>query len=245
MFKLKAISISILILSSQLAFSSELNRRITTDEELSKEIKMLVKTYDPEHPDILIRLFDYANRNSVEKGKILNLLVLAPKNQKDNVRSSQIASFINERIVTLKNTRLPKGTWSYQSGNSNFFAEEHTKTHSVQEVREAIGPNGVPFEYGYPNFKQYRLGGLIQFEGMIGSYQLDYDKALEQIPFRKIKVDDEYFETKQDFINFMQNNHVNLHYSLYEPGFELIPDAVYNIIDYEIPYVDKRLKEGK
>lgn len=233
-----------LILFSSASFSRDLGPRINTEEELKDEVRFLMENFDTAKQDYLIRYFDYANRNAELKGKLLNELALAPRNAEENKRARWISNFINQRIITLKNKNIPKtGRWSYQAGHSNYFPEKHTRTHSLNEVLKAIGPTGVPFEYGYPNFENYRIGEIFKIDKFSGHFQTDYKEALVQIPFKKIKVANRQFSTKEEFIEFLQSNDASVHYSLYERGFEIIPNSVYSIIDYEIPFIDSNVRQ--
>ena len=233
-----------LILFSNVSFSRDLGPKINTEEELSKEVRVLMETFDPEKQDYLIRYFDYANRNAELKGKLLNQLALAPRNAEENKRARWISDFIDKRIITLKNKNIPKnGTWSYQAGHSNFIPNTHSKSHSLKEILKAIGPTGIPFEYGYPNFENYRIGDVFKIDKYSGHFQTDYQEVLVQIPFKKIKVANRHFDTKEQFIEFLQTNDASVHYSLYDRGFEIIPNAVYSVIDYEIPFIDSNVRQ--
>lgn len=240
---LKKIIITALILTSTSVFAQTNNRhiRITSQEELDEEIVYLMKKFDYEKPDNLIRLVDYVNRNSEVRGYVINKFSMsATKNNKKGQNIRFIIEYISQNIVELETTRIPKnGEWQGQSGHSLFFINGHTKSFSAEEMKQAA-PYGIPFEYGYPNFTMFRVGELIPISNPTASYSHDYEKVVNQIIYEKKPINGIVFNNAAEFKEYLQANLINLHYAHNENAFEFLPNSVVSVIDYELPHISKR-----
>lgn len=240
---LKQIIITSLILFSASSFAKTDNRhqRITSQAELDEEIVYLMKKFDSEKPDTLIRLVDYVNRNSEVRGYVINKFSMsATKNDKKGKNVRFIVEYISQNIVELETHNIPKnGTWQGQSGHSVFFINGNTKSYSVDEMKQSA-PYGIPFEYGYPNFTIFRVGNLIPIEKPTASYPHDYEKVLNKIIYEKTPVNGIIFNNISEFKEYTQANFINLHYAHDESAFEFLPNTIVSVIDYELPHISKR-----
>ncbi len=230
-----------LILYSNFSFAEARHYDIYNNQELSKEIIYLITKANLNDESEFNRLLKYVKNNSERKNTILNSLILFKTDDKEERQKIQILiSKINSSVIDLKNNKVPKnGEWSGQSGHSNFFINGHTKEYSRDEVKE-VAPNGVPFEYGYPNFSSFRIGELFKLENPSGSIEFDYEKMVDILITRKIPFNNTIFTSKEQMNEYLFFYNARFHYSLNEDGLELIPNVVYSIIDYEIPHISKR-----
>lgn len=243
MFK-KTIVFSLSLILATGAFALDRKGRIQTPQELNEEIKYLLDNFDESTPDTLIRLFDYANRNAERKGEIINTIVIFPigvLNQKRKTeRAVWIQRFLEENIVTLKTTKLPRnGTWSRQAGNSLFTVTGNTKLYSSDEILAATQGKKIEFKEGYPDFSPFRIN-VIGIPDLSGQYSYDYPKILEFIVKNGIIVADEFFSSTEELQAFLKDMDLGIHYSLDSSGVDIIPNSVYSIIDYEMPYIKNR-----
>ena len=240
---LKQIIITTLILFSASSFAKTDNRhvRITSQEELDEEIVYLMKKFDYEKPDTLIRLVDYVNRNSEVRGYVINKFSMsATKNDNKGKNVRFIIDYISQNIVELDTNKIPRnGEWQGQSGHSLFFINGNTKSYSAEEIKQAA-PYGIPFEYGYPNFTSFRVGDLIPIDKPTASYPHDYEKVVNQIIIDKKPVNGIVFNNVAEFKDYIQANFINLHYAHDENAFEFLPNTVVSVIDYEFPHISKR-----
>lgn len=240
---LKRILITGLFILSTNTFAQTDNRhqRITSQEELDREIVYLRKNFDYEKPDTLIRLVDYVNRNSEVRGYVINKFsMIATKNDKKSENIRFIVNYISENIVALDNNNIPRnGEWQGQSGHSLFFINGNTKSYSVEEMRQ-VAPYGIPFEYGYPNFTSFRVGDLIPIPKPTASYPHDYEQVVNKIIYDKTPVNGIVFNDAIEFKEYLQTNLINLHYAHDENAFEFLPNSVVSVIDYELPHISKR-----
>jgi len=220
-----------------------MNRNIVIHDRagLDEEMKYLSKNFDAEKPDTLIRLVDYAMRHSDERGYILNNFAMKLSKDTEKMNNIQfIVDYISNHIVSLDNNNIPKnGEWSGQSGHSNFFIDGDTKSFSRNEVRQAA-PQGIPFEYGYPNFSKFKIGESIPIKNPSGSYEFDYEKVVENLIFEKKSLNGMIFNSKEELNEYFQSNYADLQYSLHDNTFELIPNIVSSVIDYKVPHISKR-----
>lgn len=240
---LKRILLTSLFLITTTSFAQTENRhqRITSQAELDQEIVYLMKKFDYEKPDTLIRLVDYVNRNSEVRGYVINKFSMsATKNDKKGKNVRFIVDYISQNIVELDTHNIPKnGEWQGQSGHSLFFINSNTKSYSVEEMKQAA-PYGIPFEYGYPNFTSFRVGDLIPISKPTASYPHDYEQVLNQIIYDKTPVNGIVFNNVAEFKEYIQANFINLHYAHDENAFEFLPNTIVSVIDYELPHVSKR-----
>ena len=240
---LKRILLTSLFLITTTSFAQTENRhqRITSQAELDEEIVYLMKKFNYEKPDTLIRLVDYVNRNSEVRGYVINKFSMsATKNDKKGKNVRFIVDYISQNIVELDTHNIPKnGEWQGQSGHSLFFINSNTKSYSLEEMRQAA-PYGIPFEYGYPNFTSFRVGDLIPIDKPTASYPHDYEKTVNQIIMEKKPVNGIVFNDVAEFKEYIQANFINLHYAHDENAFEFLPNTIVSVIDYELPHVSKR-----
>lgn len=239
---LKRILITSLFLLSTTSFAQDnRHQRITSQEELDREIVYLMKKFDYEKPDTLIRLVDYVNRNSEVRGYVINKFSMsATKNDKKGKNIKFIVDYISQNIVELDTNNIPKnGEWQGQSGHSLFFINGNTHSYSTEEIRQAA-PYGISFEYGYPNFTSFRVGQLIPIQSPTASYPHDYEKVVNQIIMEKKPINGIVFNNAAEFKEYTQTNLIDLHYAHDENAFEFLPNTVVSVINYELPHVSKR-----
>lgn len=240
MFK-KVFLVTALLASFSAYSANNRNVLIQNQQDLDEEISYLFKNFDADRPDTLIRLFDYVNRHSEDKGYIINKFSLnMSKNEKKSKNIKFIVDYISEHIVDLDTKNIPKnGEWSGQSGHSNFFVTGHTRMFTKSEIM-ADAPNGIPFDYGYPDFSSFRIGELIPIKDPMASYPHDYERVVQSLIYNKTPFNGIIFNSKEEFNEYIQSKYADLHYSLRDNAFELIPNTVASVIDYELPHVSKR-----
>lgn len=239
---MKKILLIIIAISTFYSFGSDNNRKydIYDKTDLAKEIVYLTHKGDLSDKESLNRLMKYVKNNSEEKLSLINNLTLYKTDNKEEKRKLQIIiDAIKNNVITLKNNNIPKnGNWSGQSGNSTFFITGHTKEYNKNEIFEKA-PDGIPFELGYPNFSQFRIGNLIPLENPTGSLPHDLSKIYDKLLTNSISFNNVIFTSKEEIEEYLFFNNARFHYSLKENGIELIPNQVYSVIDYEIPYFSK------
>ncbi len=230
-----------LILYTNFSFAEGRHYDIYNNQELSKEIIYLITKANLNDESEFNRIKKYVQKNSERKNKILNSLILFKTDDKEEKRKIQILiSKIDSSVVDLKTDKVPKnGEWSGQSGHSTFFINDHTKEYSRDEIKE-LAPNGIPFEYGYPNFSSFRIGEVFKLENPSGSIELDYEKMVDILITRNQLFNNTLFTNREQMSEYLFFYNARFHYSLNEDGLELIPNTVYSIIDYEIPHISKR-----
>lgn len=238
----KKIILSIILIATNFSFAnSSFNRQydISNIDEFSKEIIYLISKENKDED--YKRIIQYISKNAEKKGHFVNNLILykTGSNNEDS-RLKIIIDKINKEIVTLKNDNIPKnGDWSGQAGHSNFILTGHTKEYNKSEVFE-IAPNGVPFEYGYPNFEAFRIGQVFNLINPTGSFPHDYSKMIDLLILNKTIFNGNVFSDKSQIDEYLYLNNAKFHYSLHSDSIELIPNQVYSIINYEIPHISKR-----
>lgn len=239
---MKKILLTIIIISNFYVFANENNRKydIYDKTDLAKEIIYLTHNSDLSNKDSLNRLMKYVNNNSEEKQSLINNLTLyKTDNKEEKLKINIIINAIQNNVITLKNNNIPKnGSWSGQSGNSLFLITGHTKEYNKNEIFEKA-PNGIPFELGYPNFSEFRIGNLIPLENPTGSLQHDLSNIYDKLLTNSISFNNVVFTSKEEIEEYLFFNNAKFHYALKENGIELIPNQVYSVIDYEIPHLSK------
>lgn len=239
---MKKIILIFIILFNGFTFASDTDRRhdIFDKKDLAKEIIYLMYNSDLNKDDSYDRLLRYMNDNSEEKNSIINNLVLyKTSNKDDRDKITTIIDKINDSVVTLKNSNIPKnGEWSGQSGNSLFYIKGHTREYNSKEIFE-VAPEGIYFELGYPNFTQFRIGHLIRLENLTGSLSHDLSTLYDKLITKSISFNNLEFDSIEEINEYLYFENANFHYALYEDGIELIPNQVYSVINYEIPHISK------
>jgi hypothetical protein len=217
------------------------HHNITDRAELDRELHYLKDYFKQEYPDTLIRIMDYVYKYPEDRGYILNNLSMG--NYKDPVKTSNIkfiVDYISNHSVKLLNDKIPKnGVWSGQAGNSIFFLDGHTKTSTRDEVAE-IAPNGIPFEYGYPNYTSFKIGESVKIDKPSGSYKYDYDKVIENIVNNKVPLNGQIFTTKESLQEYLQTKYADFQYSFEGDYFDLIPIPISSVSIVDLPYYLKR-----
>ncbi len=223
------------------------NRRhsITDKVELDKELNYLKKNFNKEKPDELIRIFDYVLKNPEDRGYVINKFSMFRDNDinsMDNIK--YIIDFLKERTYALDTYKIPKnGVWSGQAGHSIFILTGHTNLTTKNEFLE-VAPNGVPFEFGYPNFTEFKIGNSLPIESPTGSYEHDYEKTITLLIMNNKPFNDIIFTSKDQFYEYLQSTYSKLEYSFSGDSFDIIPIHVSSIINYVYPYYKKKKIES-
>lgn len=226
-----------------ITFADSINRYydIVSTEDLSKEIIYLISNANLNDNNEYSRILKYVSQNADKKNQLINNLSLYKtddKKEADNLKL--VINQIQKNIISLKNNNIPKnGVWSGQAGHSNFILTGHTKEYSKSEILE-VAPEGIPFEYGYPNFSSFRIGNIFILEEPTTSLSHDYQKMIDILITRKVNFNGIVFTTKEEFEEYLYLNNAKIHYSLHENGLELIPNPISSVIDFEIPHISKR-----
>lgn len=226
-----------------ITFADSINRYydIVSTEDLSKEIIYLISNANLNDNNEYSRILKYVSQNAEKKNQLINNLSLyKTDNKKEADNLKLVINQIQKNIISLKNNNIPKnGVWSGQAGHSNFILTGHTKEYSKSEILE-VAPEGIPFEYGYPNFSSFRIGNIFILEEPTTSLSHDYQKMIDILITRKVNFNGIVFTTKEEFEEYLYLNNAKIHYSLHENGLELIPNPISSVIDFEIPHISKR-----
>lgn len=226
-----------------ITFADSINRYydIVSTEDLSKEIIYLISNANLNDNNEYSRILKYVSQNAEKKNQLINNLSLyKTDNKKEADNLKLVINQIQKNIISLKNNNIPKnGVWSGQAGHSNFILTGHTKEYSKSEILE-VAPEGIPFEYGYPNFSSFRIGNIFILEEPTTSLSHDYQKMIDILITRKVNFNGIVFTTKEEFEEYLYLNNAKIHYSLQENGLELIPNPISSVIDFEIPHISKR-----
>lgn len=233
--------IAISFIGITFADSTNRNYDIVNTEDLSKEIIYLISNANLNNNNEYNRILKYVSQNAEKKNSLINNLALYKTDDKKEAANLKLViNQIQNNIISLKNNNIPKnGVWSGQAGHSNFILTGHTKEYSKSEILE-VAPEGIPFEYGYPNFSSFRIGSVFLLEDPTGSFSHDYQKMIDILITRKVNFNGVVFTTKEEFEEYLYFNNAKLHYALHENGFELIPNQISSVIDFEIPHISKR-----
>jgi hypothetical protein len=214
---------------------------IVNTEDLSREIIYLISDANLNDNNEYTRILKYVSKNAEKKNQLLNNLNLyKTDNKKESSNLNLVIEQIKKNIISLENNNIPKnGEWTGQAGHSNFIITGHTKEYSKDEVLE-IAPEGIPFEFGYPNFESFRIGNIFILETPTASLQHDTQKMIDVLISRGISFNGIFFTSYEEFEKYLYFNNAKLNYSLHENGLELIPNQILSVIDFKVPHISKR-----